>query len=78
MRWNGSDRLPSCVDSGQLRATITPAALVTVYNPGPGGGTSQGYPSLTATDQARRYIVGVVATSGKLIQSVNADLYVAF
>ena len=47
VRWNGTAKLTSCVSSTQLVATIDAAdiaavgtASVTVFNPGPGGGTS--------------------------------------
>ncbi len=47
VRWNGSNRTTTFIGSSQLRATITMAdiasagsALVTVFNPGPGGGAS--------------------------------------
>ncbi len=47
VRWNGSNRTTTYVGNSQLRATITMAdigsegtALVTVFNPGPGGGVS--------------------------------------
>jgi hypothetical protein len=51
VRWNGSDRTTNFVDSMQLTAVI-PATditsagvpLVTVFNPAPGGGTSNGLP----------------------------------
>jgi hypothetical protein len=47
VRWNGSNRVTTYVNSGQLTAAITTADLatasinnVTVFNPTPGGGTS--------------------------------------
>jgi hypothetical protein len=47
VRWNGSDRPTGLVSATQLTATVTPAdlasqgtATVTVFNPTPGGGTS--------------------------------------
>jgi hypothetical protein len=47
VRWNGSNRVTTYVNSGQLTAAITTADLatasinnVTVFNPAPGGGTS--------------------------------------
>jgi hypothetical protein len=47
VRWNGSDRLTTFVSGARLQAMITAAdiatvgaANITVYNPGPGGGTS--------------------------------------
>ena len=63
--WNGGTRATSFVNSGQLLATIpasdlaaTGTATITVSNPAPGGGTSNGLPfailpaplQLTATD----------------------------
>jgi len=51
VRWNGQDRTTTPVDSTHLSAAITPAdvavagtALVTVFNPAPGGGTSSPAP----------------------------------
>jgi CSLREA domain-containing protein len=47
VQWNGSNRSTSFINSGELRAAIPSAdllapgtAVVTVVNPGPGGGTS--------------------------------------
>jgi hypothetical protein len=47
VRWNGSDRLTTFVDSGHVTAQISAAdiataavASVTLFNPSPGGGTS--------------------------------------
>ena len=47
VRWNGSDRATTVVSSNQLQATILASdiavpstALVTIFNPPPGGGTS--------------------------------------
>jgi hypothetical protein len=47
VQWNGSPRVTAFVNSGQLTATITAADvltanvdLITVFNPAPGGGTS--------------------------------------
>jgi CSLREA domain-containing protein len=47
VRWNGSNRTTTFVNSGEVRAAITAVdllspgpAAVTVVNPGPGGGTS--------------------------------------
>jgi hypothetical protein len=47
VKWNGSNRVTTYVNSGQLTAAITTADLATasiatvkVYNPAPGGGTS--------------------------------------
>lgn len=48
VRWNGADRATSFVNSGQVTATVTVADIaaasstgsVTVFNPAPGGGTS--------------------------------------
>jgi CSLREA domain-containing protein len=47
VRWNGTNRATTFVNSGEVRATITAAdllnpgpAAVTVVNPAPGGGTS--------------------------------------
>ena len=49
VRWNGGDRVTTFVSSAELQADITAAdiavagnATVTVFNPGPGGGTSTG------------------------------------
>jgi hypothetical protein len=49
VRWNGSDRLTTYVSGGQLQAAISSGdialagtAQVTVFNPAPGGGTSNG------------------------------------
>jgi uncharacterized protein (TIGR03437 family) len=49
VRFNGSNRTTTFVNSGQITATITAAdiatagtANITVFNPGPGGGTSAG------------------------------------
>ncbi len=47
VRWNGADRATTFVSAGELQATVTAAdiatagaASVTVFNPAPGGGTS--------------------------------------
>lgn len=49
VRWNGSDRVTQFITPNELRAQITQAdiaaegtATVTVFNPAPAGGTSQG------------------------------------
>ncbi|HRE47710.1 MAG TPA: hypothetical protein PLD47_08295 [Aggregatilineales bacterium] len=49
VRWNGSDRTTTFINSGQLSATIlggdvasVGTATVTVFNPAPGGGISNG------------------------------------
>ena len=49
VRWNGSDRSTSFISANQLQATIPAgdiavagSATVTVFNPAPGGGTSNG------------------------------------
>jgi hypothetical protein len=51
VKWNGTNRATSFISSGQLQATIPATdvelggtATVTVFNPGPGGGTSAGQP----------------------------------
>lgn len=51
VRWNGADRTTSFISSGELKATILASdiaspnsASVTVFNPMPGGGVSNGAP----------------------------------
>lgn len=65
VRWNGSDRLTTFVSAGELKAGITAADLaaagvvqVTVFNPGPGGGSSN----------AVAFVVGAPDKQGQAIQ----------
>lgn len=66
VRWNGSDRTTSFVNSGQVTATINAAdvavsgsANVSVFNPAPGGGVSGTLPFTITTGSP----VNVAATS---------------
>ena len=80
VRWNGSTRPTTFVSATQLRATIAAAdvtvpstALVTVFTPAPGGGTSAALPftvapppslTVSATTVARGATVTVTLTNG--------------
>jgi hypothetical protein len=55
VRWNGLDRTTTYISGSQLQATIGTADIaqagpagVTVFNPGPGGGTSNALPFIVA------------------------------
>lgn len=83
VRWNGSDRTTTFVNSGQLTAAISAADIatvgnrtVTVFNPAPGGGTSG---SLTFTVNPIALIPAAYtlaiggAVSGNLASLANSD-----
>lgn len=84
VRWNGSPRATSYVNSGELRASISAndiaspgtTAPVTVYNPAPGGGTSNAQTFAVSSVQSQNYSVTVVATSGGLLQEKTVSLIV--
>ncbi len=70
VRWNGSDRSTSLVSGSQLQAAIAASdiaavgtAQVTVFNPGPGGGTSNAV-SLTITALAQDFSLSVSSIYG--------------
>jgi hypothetical protein len=61
VRWNGVNRTTSYISATQLQANITAAdiasagtATVTVFNPTPGGGTSNGVTFTISTTPAKR------------------------
>ncbi|HZS03747.1 MAG TPA: hypothetical protein VFD58_02650 [Blastocatellia bacterium] len=73
VRWNGNDRVTTCVSSTQLTAAITANdvavsgdALVSVFNPAPGGGVSNASPVVVtgqlASVSAAGYSGGSLAT----------------
>jgi peptidoglycan/xylan/chitin deacetylase (PgdA/CDA1 family) len=76
VRWNGSDRATSFVSSTELQATIPAAdittvgtASVTVYNPPPGGGTSNAIsfnilPALVSLSVSPSSVVGGTGSTG--------------
>ena len=66
MRWNGSDRATTYVNDTQLSASIPGAdiatagsASVTVFNPAPGGGTSNAV-AFGAVDQYYIYLPAIL------------------
>lgn len=71
-RWNGADRPTTVLDGGTLQVSLTAAdlsvpglAIVTVHNPGPGGGSSNGLVfAVTAVGQAPPPSVTGVSPSG--------------
>ena len=81
MRWNGSDRATSFVSSTEVKAAILAAdiatagtASVTVYNPPPGGGTSNAigfdiFPMLVSLSLSSSSVVGGSSSTGTVTLS---------
>ncbi|MGH9777778.1 MAG: S8 family serine peptidase, partial [Candidatus Acidiferrales bacterium] len=92
VRWNGSNRTTTFVNSGQLTATIPASDLttaginqVTVFNPTPGGGTSGGLnfavnnpvPVLTSISDGVGDPTSTTAGGGAFTLTVNGSSFVS-
>ena len=81
VRWRGSDRSTSFIHGGELQATISAADIatagvagVTVYNPPPGGGTSNAinfdiFPVFTSLTVSPSSVVGGNSSTGTVALS---------
>ncbi|MGH9778181.1 MAG: IPT/TIG domain-containing protein, partial [Candidatus Acidiferrales bacterium] len=85
VRWNGSDRTTTFINANQLQATIPAsdlvnagAAQVTVFNPMPGGGTSNSLPFNVLSPVISSLLPDVIpATSPGFELTVNGSNFLA-